>query len=130
MGKAELAAELRAMRKQHVKPISKMRSKDISQEIEGLKLRLAETPPVASLPSAPHKAEVAAVESVKVAKAAEFPVKPASESKAAPHGEKKAVGRPKKMAELMSAKKAPAAGSKKKAMMAKLLAALQDSDDE
>ena len=128
MGKAELAAELRAMRKDHVKPISKMRSHDISQEIEHLKLRLAETPHVASLPSAPHKAEVAAVESIKTAKAAEFPTKPAHD-KAAPHGEKKAVGRPKKMAEPMSAKKAPGAGSKKKAMMAKLLS-MMDSDDE
>jgi hypothetical protein len=128
MGKAELAAELRAMRKEHMKPISKMRSKDISEEIESLKLRLAETPHTAAFPSVPQKAEVAAVESIKVAKAAEFPVKPAS-GKAAPKGEKKAVGRPKKAADPMSAKKTPAAGSKKKAMMAKLLS-MMDSDDE
>ena len=89
--KAELAAELRALRKQHMKPVSRMGVRDISQEIEHLKTRLAETPTMAALPSAPHKAEVAAVESVKAAKAAEFPVRPAWLK-----DEKRPVGRPRK----------------------------------
>jgi len=121
--KSELAAELRAMRKANMKPISRMGMKDISQEIESMKLRLAETPPVAAYPSAPQKAEVAATQSIKHAKAAEFPVKPAGEEKAA---------RPKKAAphkkEAMPKAAAPA-GKKKSSKLERLLAMMGDESE-
>ena len=116
--KSELAAELRAMRKANMKPISRMGMKDISQEIESMKLRLAETPPVASYPSAPLKAEVAAVQTIKHAKAAEFPVKPVSDKKAAP---------PKKEAAHKTA--AAPAGKKKNSKLERLLAMMGDESE-
>jgi hypothetical protein len=85
MGRAELVAELRALRKDHVKSISKLKMNDISQEIERLKVMRAEVPPVASVPSIPESKSrmKPAVESIKKAKASEFPVMPskAKESK-------------------------------------------------
>jgi len=73
----ELRDELRALRKESVKPISKMRKGDVSAEIERLKVGREETPAVAAVPSAPKKKSVAAVESIQEAKKSQFPVKPA-----------------------------------------------------
>ena len=44
----ELRDELRTLRKESIKPVSKMGFKDISAEIERLKVSREETPPVAS----------------------------------------------------------------------------------
>jgi hypothetical protein len=82
---SDLRAELRALRKEKSKPISRMKKADISSEIERLKGMREETPAVASVPSVPpSKSKVkSAVESVKEAKMSEFPVKPGqSKSKA------------------------------------------------
>ena len=54
---------------------------DISDKITILKTKREETPAIASVPSAPVKKYSSAVESVKSAKAKEFPVVPSSEKK-------------------------------------------------
>lgn len=54
---------------------------DISEKINMLKGKREETPAIASVPSAPTKKYRSAVESVKKAKAEEFPIQPTSEKK-------------------------------------------------
>jgi hypothetical protein len=85
MPRSELVSELRALRKEQVKSISKMKMGDTASEIERLKVMRAEVPPVASIPSVPESKSrmKPAVESVKSAKREEFPVMPskAKESK-------------------------------------------------
>jgi DNA-nicking Smr family endonuclease len=80
-GLADMRAELRALRKDHVKPVSRMRKGDISSEIERLRGMREETPAIASVPSVPaSKSKMkSALETVKDAKMAEFPVKPTTE---------------------------------------------------
>lgn len=111
-----LRKHLRELRKQTHKPISRMRKADISSEIEKLKLAREETPYPAAVPSAPIKKSKAAVETVKQAKATEFPV--------VPEGGDLKKGR---------AKKDPAPEKKKsnkgKDMMEALMK-LMESDDE
>ena len=89
--------ELRALRKDVVKPVSKMRKGDISAEIEKLKKGREETPASAAVPSAPLRKSKAAVESVKAAKAAEFPIAPAPKGaktmKSKPEAPKKKASR-------------------------------------
>lgn len=90
-----LRDELRALRKEKVKPVSRMKKADISAELERLKVARETTPAPAAVPSAPMKKSKAAVESIKEAKAAQFPVAPAdaktkkSVAKSAPGEEKK-----------------------------------------
>ena len=79
---AALRAELRDLRKTHVKPVSKMRKGDISVELDKLRHMRETTPAVAAVPSAPPKTLKAAVETVKEAKQKMFPVKPAAATKA------------------------------------------------
>lgn len=74
---AELRAELRALRKEHVKPVSRMRMGDISAEIEKLRHARETVPAVEAVPSAPLKKMKAAATSIKEAKRMEFPVAPA-----------------------------------------------------
>lgn len=94
---ADLRKELRELRKEKVKPVSRMRVGDISAEIEKLRGAREETPAVASMPSAPMKKSKAAVETIKEAKAKEFPVAPASASEKPARADKKApVAEPKK----------------------------------
>ena len=118
---AELRKELRELRKEHVKPVSRMRMGDVSAEIQRLREAREETPAVSSVPSAPPRKMQAAVESIKKAKAAEFPVAPAT-------GTKKGMER-------KTARKAyeDTPTEKKKSKMDKLMAMLDemtDSDDE
>lgn len=109
----ELRAELRALRKEHMKPVSRMRINDVSSEIMRLRGMREETPAAAAVPSAPLKKSRAAVETVKEAKAAEFPVAPAPASAKASK----------------TASSAGAAAAKKKSKLARLLE-MMDSDDE
>jgi hypothetical protein len=74
---SELRKELKELRKEHVRPVSKMRMGDISSEIQRLRGMREETPAVASVPSAPPRKLKAASESIKEAKRSEFPVAPA-----------------------------------------------------
>lgn len=73
---AEMRKELRELRKDHVKPVSRMRKGDIASEIEKLREKRETTAPVASTRGAGVRKSEVAVESIKKAKESEFPVKP------------------------------------------------------
>ena len=97
---SELRAELKELRKSSLgeKPVSRMKKGDISEQIEHLRRMRGETPAAAAVPSAPLRKSKAAVESIKEAKAAEFPVMPAPKgAKAAP---KKAAAAPVKASKM------------------------------
>lgn len=117
----ELKDELRALRKESQKPVSRMRVADISAEIQKLKGHREETPPIAAVPSGVAKKSRSGAESLKEAKENEFPMKPDQGVTKAP---KKGGKVPKAPKDIVSA-----AVMNKKAKLAKLLAAL-DSDDE
>ena len=119
-----LKEELRALRKAQMKPVSRMRVADISAEIERLKVGREETPPGASISSAPTKVSKSAVESIKAAKASEFPIEP---SAAAPKSKKMPA---KEKVPVAKAKPAPLGASKKKSKMDRLLEMMSDTDDE
>jgi hypothetical protein len=110
---AELKAELRSLRKESLKPVSRMKVADIAAEIQKLKGHREETPAVAAVPSAPIKKSKAAVESIKEAKASEFPMKPDQGITAAPKKGAKAGKAPK---DVVSSEV-----EKKKSKLAKLL---------
>ena len=93
MSLSELRAELKALRKEHVKPVSRMKKSDVSAEIERMRRAREETPAPAAVPSAPDRKSKAAVENVKKAKAAEFPVAPAKPAKAAAPAKKKGMSK-------------------------------------
>lgn len=118
---AELKAELRALRKEAVKPVSRMKVADIASEIQRLKGHREETPAAAAVPSAPLKKSKSSVESIKDAKAAEFPVKPDSGITAAPKRGAKAGKAPKDVVST--------AVQKRKSKLEKLME-MMDSDDE
>ena len=117
---AELRAELRALRKDSVKPVSRMRIADISSEIQRLKGMREETPAPAAVPSAPPRKLKAAAETVKEAKRHEFPVAPADQ--------------PSKKGRASMKGAAPAAPEKKKsgklAKLMKLMESMSDTDEE
>lgn len=83
---AELRAELKALRKESAehKPISRLKKGDVSAQIEALKRARNETPAAAAVPSARPRGMMSSVESIKKAKAGEFPVKPAAAKATAP----------------------------------------------
>lgn len=74
--------ELRALRKETVKPVSRMRKADIASELERLRGKRETTAPVASTVGAKPKKEEAKLADVKVAKEQGFPTHPVEESKA------------------------------------------------
>jgi hypothetical protein len=78
---ADMRKELREMRKESVKPVSRMKKGDISAEIERMRNKRETTPSAAAVPSASPKKLASRVESIKEAKAKEFPVAPAKEEK-------------------------------------------------
>lgn len=146
MSVSEMRAELKALRKSHPDhaPVSKMKKGDLSEMIQRLKAGREETPSVASVPSQPDRVYKSAVESIKEAKASEFPMEQAKSEKK-PDAKKKSVGAPakpmhtpKKMPKsLKSEKKAeekksrPAKGSEEaKAHMAKIRALRQKKEKE
>jgi len=118
---SELRAELKELRKSSLgeRPVSRMTKGDISAQIEHLKRMRGETPAAAAVPSAPLRKSVAAVESVKEAKASEFPIMPAPAKKAAA---------PKKAAAAAAAAAAPAKKSSKMDRLMKMLEELSDSE--
>lgn len=118
----EMRDELRMLRKESLKPVSRMKMSDIAQELEKMKGKRESTPPVASTPmdKAP-KAMAAKMTDVKEMKAAEFPTKPVDMK------EKMASLRAKKgSAKVEEPKKEPMS---KKDKLAKLLS-LMESDSE
>ena len=75
---ADLRKELKALRKEHVKPVSRMKKGDVSAEIERLRGAREETAPVAATLGASPKKSKSEVETIKEAKAKEFPMKPSA----------------------------------------------------
>lgn len=121
----ELKDELRALRKDHVKPVSRMKVADISAEIQKLKGHREETPLPAATASPPIKISRAAVETIQEAKASEFPVRP-HDGKAPAHNPKKAPKAAKaekhpKNIVPAAVKKSEKGDSEMKAKLAKLL---------
>lgn len=119
---AEMKKELRELRKNSVKPVSRMRKGDIASELEKLKGTREETPPVAAVPGQKQKKMEAKISDVKVAKEHGFPVAPSEDKKKAP---KKAAG--------LAGKTAASDGSKKKnSKLEKLMKLMEamSSDEE
>lgn len=81
MSLKELRDELRNLRKESVKPVSRMKKADIASELQKLRGMREEAPPVSATPSLKPKKQEAKVANIKEAKEKEFPVKPAEESK-------------------------------------------------
>lgn len=92
---ADLKAELRALRKNAMKPVSRMRVADVASEIQRLKGIREETPAVAAVPSAPNKKSRSAVETIQQAKENNFPSKPDDGITAGPK-KSQALPKPKK----------------------------------
>lgn len=82
MSLKDMKDELRKLRKETVKPVSRMRKADIASELERLRGKREETAPVASVTGAKPKKMEAKIDDVKLAKEKEFPMKPVEESKA------------------------------------------------
>lgn len=123
---ADMRKELREMRKETVKPISRMKKGDIASEIQKLSGSRETTAPCASTPMAPAKAMKSAVESIKVAKASEFPVKPTEQKKGKAPDSMAAVRAAKGKGK---AKAAPQAKAKSKDdKLSRLLAMLEAED--
>ena len=117
MSLKEMRDELRALRKEKTKPVSRMKKADIASEIEKMKSVRETTPAPAATPSVAPKKMKPAVESVKEAKAAQFPVAPAKAVK-----EAKAPKAPK------AAPKAEP--EKKKSKMERLKELMEEASDE
>jgi len=118
MSLADMRKELRALKKEHERPISRMKKMDISSEIERLRRVRETTPPVVAVPS--HK-EKAPVEKVSKVKKGEFPVVPADQP-----------SKPAKAPAVSKGKKKDVVADKVKLNKKHLLAMLQgmDSDSE
>lgn len=120
----ELRDELRALRKNNTKPVSKMKVGDCAAEIERLKGMRAETPSVAATPAHKEpKKMMPKLADVKEAKEAEFPVKPMDAK------QKMAAVRAKKGAVSSTKEKAPGKKNKLEKLMA-MLGDMTDSDEE
>jgi hypothetical protein len=92
MSLKDMRDELRALRKEHQKPVSRMKKADCAAELEKLRGKREETPPVASVGGEKKpKKMVGKIDDVKVAKEREFPTKPAEESKKKSGGKKSTV---------------------------------------
>jgi hypothetical protein len=120
MSLKDMRDELRALRKDSVKPVSRMKKMDIAMELEKLRGKRESVPPVASTEGAKPKKEVAKIADVKVAKENEFPTKPVD-------AEKKKSG--KKQSGTAVGKSAVVDGKKSK--MDRLMAMIDEmADDE
>jgi hypothetical protein len=115
----EMKDELRQLRKQNMKPVSRMKVADISAEIQKLKGHREETPAPAAVPSAPLMKSMSAVESIKDAKMHQFPVKPNQGVTAAPKGAK--VGKAPKDKVSSAVAEEKSSEQKKKSKLARLL---------
>ena len=116
---AEMRKELREMRKETVKPVSRMKKGDISNEINALRERRETTPAAAATPSAPPKGMKADVENIKDVKKSVF-MKP---------GKEMPTGAGKGKAEKVSKEKMPkekAEKMSKKDMLMKMLSEMSD----
>lgn len=121
MSLKELREELRALRKESVKPVSRMKKGDILMELERVKSKRETTPPVASTDAIKPKKMEAKIDDIKRAKEKEFPTKPAE-------AEKKKTG---KKVTVVGGEGAVGVSTKmsKKAMLQKMLDEMSDSDE-
>ena len=94
---AKLRAELRELRKQTVKPVSRMRKSDISAELAQMRIKSDDTPAVGRMSQSGSRKMVPATETIKEAKRMEFPVKPSKSMKSEMAPKKKASAPQKKM---------------------------------
>jgi hypothetical protein len=124
MSLKDLREELRSLRKESVKPVSRMKKGDILMELERMRGKREETPPVASTVGAKPKKMAAKIDDIKVSKEKEFPVKPVEEEK------KKSGMKESKKATVVGG--SGAVGAKTKISKAMLRQMLDDisSDDE
>lgn len=76
MSLKEMRDQLREIRKETMKPVSRMKKADLASELEKCKAKREETPPVSSVKSAKPMMQVAKIKDVKKAKESEFPTKP------------------------------------------------------
>jgi len=81
MSLKDMRDELRNLRKESVKPVSRMKKADIALELEKLRGKRESVPPVASTEGAKPKKMEAKIADVKVAKEHEFPSKPVDAEK-------------------------------------------------
>ena len=91
---AKLRAELRELRKQSVKPVSRMRKADISAELAAMRIKNDDTPAAGRMSQSRPRRIESASETIQEAKRREFPTK-ISKSESAP--KKKASAPVKKM---------------------------------
>jgi hypothetical protein len=82
MSLKEMRDELRALRKESVKPVSKLKKGDVLLELERLRGKREDTPSVAATVASKPKKMEAKISDVKVAKEREFPTKPVEVAKA------------------------------------------------
>jgi len=119
MSLKDMRDELRALRKDSVKPVSRMKKADIALELEKLRGKRESVPPVAATDGPKPKKMAAKIADVKVAKEHEFPVAPVEEKK---KGAKKPSG-------MAVGKSAADAAPAKKSKMDKLKAMLAEMSD-
>ena len=119
-GAKEMRDELRMLRKESMKPVSRMKMADCAAEIERLKGKRESTPAVASMPvdKAPKKM-MAKIADVKVAKENEFPTAPMEAKKKSGAAPKVASGQVSETS----------MKSSKKSKLEKLMAMLEDDDE-
>jgi len=103
MSAKDLREELRNLRKELVRPVSKMGKKDVSAEIEKLRVHREETPPVASTKGGSLKETKKAVETIKEAKKVEFPVEVEKKEKKVESKPKKSIS-PEHLAKMKAGK--------------------------
>lgn len=117
----DMRAQLRALRRENLKPVSRMRKADISAELNSLGHHLADTPSVGLGSPIKARQSRSEAETIKEAKAHEFPVAPA-----------KAVAKPAAKKPVAKAAAAAPAPKKKASKLATLMRLLeeQSSDDE
>lgn len=118
----ELRDELRSLRKESMKPVSRMKKADCEAELERLRGKREETPPVASVGGAVPKKEKGKIADVKVAKEQGFPVAPTDEKK---KSGKKSSG----MASKTASAEVSASSSKKPSKMERLMKMLEEMSD-
>ena len=127
-----LREELRKLRKDSVKPVSRMKKGDVAAEIERLRNKREETPAVASTKGATVKASKSAVESIKEAKSSEFPVQPTEKKKTSgPTGTGKLSKKlPVEQEKHSAPVKEPKAKSNKMEKLKRLMEMMSDTDEE
>ena len=73
---AEMRKELRELRKEKVKPVSRMKKADIACEINKLSVHREETPAPAATPAHMPRKMASTAQNIKDAKAHQFPMQP------------------------------------------------------